>query len=102
MADYGSRCARIPTHAMRPHEWGTRGCCRFSCVGHPPLAPLRTERKGARGGGDHGDSFWTGVSSLRTVEKTVRAIGTRHVWATRCVRVSQLLQASLCALLPST
>jgi hypothetical protein len=37
MADYGSRFERMPTHAMRPHEWGTRACCRFSCVGHPPI-----------------------------------------------------------------
>jgi len=73
----------------------------FMC-GPPAFGSVADGEEGGEGGGDHGDSFWTGVSSLRTVEKTVRAIGTLPVWATRCVRVSQLLQASLCALLPST
>ena len=26
-----------PLHAMRPHEWGTRGMVGFLCMGHPPL-----------------------------------------------------------------
>jgi hypothetical protein len=27
---------RMPTHAMRLHEWGTRGIGTISCMGHPP------------------------------------------------------------------
>jgi hypothetical protein len=34
----GSRAARMPTHAMRPHEWGTRCLGSFLCMGHPPRA----------------------------------------------------------------
>ena len=26
----------MPTHAMRPHEWGTRGMGVILCMGHPP------------------------------------------------------------------
>jgi hypothetical protein len=28
--------ARWPTHAMRLHEWGTRGMGWILCMGHPP------------------------------------------------------------------
>jgi hypothetical protein len=28
--------ARMPTHAMRLHEWGTRCIGTISCIGHPP------------------------------------------------------------------
>jgi hypothetical protein len=43
----------MPTHAMRPHEWGTR-CIGNSCVGHPPtrlhLVPSIFFNDGERGG----------------------------------------------------
>jgi hypothetical protein len=29
--------ARMPTHAVRLHEWGTRGMGWVLCMGHPPL-----------------------------------------------------------------
>jgi hypothetical protein len=29
----------MPTHAMRLHEWGTRGTGLVLCVGHPPTRP---------------------------------------------------------------
>ena len=32
----GSRFARMPTHAMKLHEWGTRGSGVIGCMGHPP------------------------------------------------------------------
>jgi hypothetical protein len=35
----GSRSARMPTHAMRPHEWGTQGIRGFMCG--PPAVVLR-------------------------------------------------------------
>jgi hypothetical protein len=28
--------ARMPTHAVRLHEWGTQGCRLVLCAGHPP------------------------------------------------------------------
>jgi len=30
---------RMPTHAVRLHEWGTQGCGWFLCMGHPPPPP---------------------------------------------------------------
>ena len=33
--EIGSRVARMPTHAVRPHEWGTRGMGWFLCMGEP-------------------------------------------------------------------
>jgi hypothetical protein len=32
----GSRFARMPNHAMRLHEWGTRSIGLTLCMGHPP------------------------------------------------------------------
>jgi hypothetical protein len=26
-----------PTHAMKPHEWGTRVSGSIACMGHPPF-----------------------------------------------------------------
>jgi hypothetical protein len=44
----GSCFARMPTHAMRLHEWGTRGIGAISCMGHPPTR-LRCRLRDGRG-----------------------------------------------------
>jgi hypothetical protein len=32
--------ARMPTHAIRLHEWGTQSMGSNLCLGHPPGAPM--------------------------------------------------------------